>query len=1578
MRTLSIFILLWLFSALSAFAQTADFSADKVAGCDPLVVTFTNKSTGASSYSWDFGDFTSSTLTNPSKVFSGVGTYTVKLTAKSSSGSSSVKTMTITVYPVPAASYTATPLRSCPCSEVNFNNTSKPNAPGAYTSFWSFGDGGTDAANNPKHTYCTPGKYTIGLKVTNSYGCVGSRLDTDKIEILEKPEVTFSASKTNLCKVPDSVEFTAFVSKGVPPYSYSWNFGIAGTSTAASPKIGYALEGSFDVELIVTDLNGCKDTLRRSNYITVQKPRSNFKVPASICAGTELVRFDNRSTPDPISTTWTCSDGGTGAGGTYQRDFWKGGTYTVTMVDNFGPGCIDSFKANFTVYPKPNAVFSYWPIYPCPAPATIHFKNHSRGADSLFWIFGDGTVSKATDPDHIYTKDSVFTVWLIAKSNKGCLDTFRVRDTSYDFPGGYPGRTYNSKNSPIIVRVFDAYLGLTGATRNSCIPDTVQFSSKLFTNVHLPLTADTTKGAFCAPILGYNLPYWPCRERALLSDPYPDDFYDAPDPDIAPPYYYPYKVRTYRWDFGDGSPTSSDSTPVHIYTAEGRYRVKLTVTTDSCTFTDSIWVEAGDKPLASFTVMPDTICKNGVITATRVYGRGLKYFWDWGDTGADEDTSVTMSHRYTSVGTRIITLTAERYGCIDTMTKEIVVNPPSAYFNYKYSCDSPKKISVFDSSIRATSWEWDFGDGATASGKTAVHIYADTGVYRIRLVTRNDSFSCSDTAYRTIHLYYPITDFSVPNACKGDTVKTIWTKPSWVTDYNWSSAGIETRYDTVLKKYYSVFRDTGVFTFTLKVLSDHNCWYTFTKTDVVKIAKPRMKLSGSPLISCFPNKVTIIDSGTNVQGVRNVSRTWYWGDATTTTDTGIKASKSYSAPGSYRVNVVTTDAWGCKDTAYIDIEQRKPKADFVSSVDTYSCIGKKIVFRNTATGTGLTFRWDFGDGNTSTASDPIHSYAALGVYDVTLWVTDATGCKDSIVKKQFIKLVKPVAGFYMNDSTALCPPLFVACVNTSTNAISYLWRFAGGSTSVLKNPTVPYITPGVYPIILVAYDIHGCTDTATGNARLAGYDGAISYGPLSGCAPLTVDFKADVFAASELVWDFADGVTLAKSGVFTTTHTYEQPGAYVPRIVLGDGKGCTSSSKGKDTIKVDGVKARIDMTPACINTPITFSDSSTSYFSAITATEWQLEDGTKLSGRSFKKTYPDKGKHRLRLLSINGNGCRDSIEIEFEVRGLPEIRANDTVICLGDMVALSASGGTSYYWYPDTNLSCAECPRPITNAKVPRKFVVRGTDAYGCSNLDTLDLGIKYKTTLIVSRDEEVCARTPIRLIASGAHQYYWNPETYLDSPRIARPLATADSSILYRIIGVEGACIPDTGFLKLTVFPLPGTDAGADQKVLAGTEVQLQGSSRHGKVYRWEPADRLVCADCAATVARPLFTTNYVLVSTTEHGCVDSDSVRIVIFCDQSQLYLPNTFTPNGDGVNDYFYPQGKGIAYIQTFTVFNRWGQKVFERKGMEANVSQLGWDGNLAGAALGPDTYVYILEATCDNGEPVFLKGDVTLIR
>jgi gliding motility-associated-like protein len=112
--------------------------------------------------------------------------------------------------------------------------------------------------------------------------------------------------------------------------------------------------------------------------------------------------------------------------------------------------------------------------------------------------------------------------------------------------------------------------------------------------------------------------------------------------------------------------------------------------------------------------------------------------------------------------------------------------------------------------------------------------------------------------------------------------------------------------------------------------------------------------------------------------------------------------------------------------------------------------------------------------------------------------------------------------------------------------------------------------------------------------------------------------------------------------------------------------------------------------------------------------------------------------------------------------------------------------------------------------------------------------------------------------------------------------------------------------------------------------------------------------------------------------GCINNAKVTVFVTCNNGNVFLPNAFSPNGDGTNDRFYPRGSGISVIKLMRIFNRWGEVVFEKENFNVNDASAGWDGVFKGLALSPDVYVYTCDVVCQNYEVLSFKGDVTLLK
>ncbi len=241
------------------------FNVNQTAGCSPLTIQFTNTSMNASSYYWDFGNGTFSTLTNPSTIYTTPGTYSIKLIAMSANGhiDSTIATNWITVFPNSISDFHTTNTISCITgNSFSFINTSL----NSVNCFWEFGDGSTTTIQNPTHSYVSPGNYTIKLTSYNSFDCVDTKIIDDYIHVVEKPVAAFTVNDTSASERKQVFNFNSTTSN---VNSWFWKFGNGDISIVENPKYIYNDIGTYTVSLIVRNENGCTDTLIKPNYISI-------------------------------------------------------------------------------------------------------------------------------------------------------------------------------------------------------------------------------------------------------------------------------------------------------------------------------------------------------------------------------------------------------------------------------------------------------------------------------------------------------------------------------------------------------------------------------------------------------------------------------------------------------------------------------------------------------------------------------------------------------------------------------------------------------------------------------------------------------------------------------------------------------------------------------------------------------------------------------------------------------------------------------------------------------------------------------------------------------------------------------------------------------------------------------------------------------------------------------------------------------------------------------------------------------------------------------------------------------------
>ena len=1503
---------LWFFllfiSGFSVSGQTANFTADYTSGCAPLVVHFTNTSTGATSYSWNLGNGTSTAITDPSTSYLDAGTYTVTLIAYNGS-SSSTHTMTIPVYPTPTVDFYADDTSVCPGTAVTFTSTTSSGVAGPLTYIWNFGDGGSSTSASPTHTFPTPGYYNITLAATNSQGCVSSLTKGAYIHVFTPAVVDFGASPAYICNPPGTVNFTNGTT-GTGPFTYTWSFGDGGTSGGTTPSHNYTSSGTYNVKLTVTDGNGCTDSLVKYAYITVGNFTAGFTGPSTACVNTTVV-FDNTSGTHS-SSVWTFGDGGSSTTDTGVHTYTAAGTYTVTLVVYNGL-CYETTAHVITILPGASASFTMSPTNSCPAPATANFTGTVPGGSTVVWKFGDGTSGSGASTTHTYANSGVDTVKMIVTNSSGCIDTIKQ-----------------------VYEIFNLRMDINHDTIPSgCVPLTVVFHCHIWTTV--------------------------------------------PDSTVFHP--YPFPISSYEWNFGDGSGvvTGGGVTATHTYTAVGVYTCSVYIlTANGCRDTAHLTVLVGTPPVASFTAIPTHICAGQGVSFFNNSTGATNYLWFFGDS--TNSTLTDPTHIYNDPGTFTVVLIAYDNGCPDTfkMTNYITVDSPSARIAASYLCNPRNEVIFGDSSLGDDSHLWIFGDGSTSTADDTVHFYSTLTTYTVTLTTFNTHSGCRDTTRAIVDLSRPTITFTATDTavCRDAWIRfTPVVTGDTVLAYYWYRDGVLTDDDTG-KIYTDTFHVRGLHSIMLVITDSHHCLDTLAKTNYVIVAKPIANFTAVPPTGCAPLLVNFTDHSTDVTGTWFTSFAWTFGDGTGTSVTIPTVSHTYTAIGTFGVTEIVTDNIGCKDTLTLPnlITTTKPHAAFYTNT-LHPCVGDIVYFANASTGTIVSSLWMFGDGSTSTTYSPTHIYTSPGTYTIILVVTDANGCTDTAKYVNYIDITRPVAAFTESDSFSICAPLLVNFLNYSTGAISYYWLFGDGNSSTAISPSDLYIAPGYFNVMLIATNAYGCKDTAKEHVSIYGYAGAFTYTPDSGCAPLTVYFHASITDVPSIIWDYGDGSTSSASSTKDTVHIYTIPGGYLPKLILSDNTGCQNSSKGLDTIKVDAVTTGFKTTPACIGETFNFIDTSTSYWSTVTKWSWSFGDTT--NDPSY--VYNAAGTYTVTLHSTDAWGCTATASETVIVYPPPVITATaDTVICVGDAAKLTAYGGVSYTWSPPGTLSCVACNPVYASPAVMTTYTVTGTDMHGCVGADTVRISLITQTNSVGRGDTAICLGTTVSIYDSGATTFTWIPATGLSSSSIANPIADPAVTTTYTVIAQLGSCAPDVNYVTIIVYPLPTVDAGPDQTLIAGSIAQLQATGTDIYTYSWSPDATLNCSTCYNPAASMSVTTTYVVDVTSDHGCKNSDSVTIHLYCNTNQVFIPNSFTPNGDGQNDVFYPRGTGITMIKSFRIYNRWGELIFERDNIAINDASNAWDGSYGTSTPRPDVYVYVIDAICETGEPVFIKGDVTIIK
>ncbi len=1034
------------------------------------------------------------------------------------------------------------------------------------------------------------------------------------------------------------------------------------------------------------------------------------------------------------------------------------------------------------------------------------------------------------------------------------------------------------------------------------------------------------------------------------------------------------------WDFGNGN-TSNLQNPSATFLQPGTYNVKLVV--KNGTQVDSVVkpITVFHLPVVDFLADKPSACFYDTVHFTPNVTPGdapiTDYGWGFGN-GLASSQKVTK-FKYNKTGAYTITLVVQdsnKCSASKTVVDYIHVwDVPTASFTASPNASClPTQLVTFTnhSTGNGLTYTWDLDGTGTVSDENPTHLYHRQKYNASLKVT--DVHGCRSLAVTPIMIAALSADFKASKylVCTGDKVQftntSNFTGNKWFWDFGDSTTSTDQNPEKVYNK-------EGIFDVKFKI-SDGTCKDSANKPNYMNVRQgahlPDVTISSeadSGTKSCHP-PLTVTFHNTTPGAIIGYQWTFGDGNLAITPD----ATNTFTTSGSFTVQLTIVDSAGCKKTGIFPdyVSTSGPAATF----EYYnSCPGAPVKFANTSGGEKAF--WDFGDSTTSSDFSPSHKYAKPGTYMVSLTSTSSIGCVTYGTSKIVIDTVH--VDFTVNQTFSPCPPFVALFKNKTTQkGLKYSWDFGDGYRDTASNPTHIFFYPGVYTVRLLGYNaITGCSDTVikTNLITVQGPTGEFSVYPTSGCTPLNCSFSAKPSANTKTVWsDRGDGKVV--NDTLQYTYTYTDPRIYHPQFVLTDHVGCMVSYP-LDSVWVHEIpQAASTDTSVCAGASASIHLNSNAEFFAWSPSTFTDCDTCK----NAIVTSPDTITYQVTARSKFG--CATNTSFTVNVEPLPKLLPADTInLCKKDTFRLYAGDAQKMRWSPPMFIDDSTAFHPLCAPATSVEYTATGYNQLGCTTQSKVTINLQDKLDIEAPGEIKVCEfdtvqlKTIVNFSSAVGLSYSWSPAGYLNNPGAANPVANMTRhSINFQVIANSGNCVADTATVSVVVVPTPDIEVSSSVQTTPFAEVPLYAASHNDLNYTWISRDSISCTDCRRTMLYPATSQVVYVEGRNEMGCVVRDSVNIQVSnCNANAVFVPNTFTPNGDGVNDRLYLRTDAIANLGYFRVFDQWGELVYETHQLDQ-----GWDGNLNGKPEGTGVYVYVIEGKCQNGNDLFKTGNVTAIR
>lgn len=1521
-----------------------------VSGCQYDSIVFKDNSSGTNitSRKWNIGtDSFSNFGTNFKRYFSDTGLYNIKLQITTTAGCSDSVSGSLNIYAKPSALFTGAHVCLGDTTKLNDISTSPGSNITKWRMFWATGDSSvsTIKPTSLKKKFFAAGAYQNCLLVETNHGCRDTFCQSNMVYKLPKAGLSVSGNCMN-----DTIRFSmGFIrgDTGLNYYIFQNGDGYKDSGqTAGNIQWYYAKKGNFNTSLLLIDSNGCRDSV---NYLlktdTVPVP-SFIYIPQ--CAG-DSVRFTDSSymksgSLQQIQINWGDSVQGIGlALSKIAHVYHTGGYKNIIWKATSSAGCSDSISKTIYVLPKPAAAFTIPNI--C-FKDSVYFKDltslDSGSIVSRLFRFGDGDSTLYTGYNsyaHKYAMPGTYPISLVTISDKGCKDSVAV--------------AFTVNSSPV------AAIGMAS----------------------------------------------PCLNAAtLLTD----------SSSIATG-----KVYKWKWLVSDGS-TDTLSQWNHLFPDTGVYKITLKVESGNlCKDSVSRNIRIYAKPKANFTV--NNVCEYDSIRvlpfSTDPKGAIDSTFWKFSSTDSTGTPgNVSVTHRYPSPGNfQILQIAKSNWGCFDTLQKPISIFPkPISNYTFSNICAYDSLAIQYIFSCRSDTVKnrriyWGNGDSLSLAKDSGIikYSYTSAGNYQLTTILRSNH-ACMDTSSQTVwvhavpqaNIYSPDTEQCFRGNQFTLTDSTIWNFGKYNRTWTWNAdtaAQIQINYNV-----------PGNYNISLLLRSDSGCADT-AQLGIHIWPNPVAAIYIRQDTFCFKgHQCSLTDSSTLLLG--SLTRKIYWGDGQT--DTGLVSNHTYGNYGNKTIQLISFSDQQCTDTALKSvIIFPSPTAGFYTNGN---CPGDSSFMTDTSTMIGSVItktRWDWGDGDSTLGTvapmNRKHLYTSPGVYHIQYSIENASGCSDQYTDSiQIYKI--PVPQLKVQE---VCAYDSLKITDQSTTPGSSFGKsviqWGDGTTDSFSQKNIYkhlYATSGQYPITYKIYSGQGCIDSASTKAWIfpiprAGFAGG------SVCEQQKLLFKdtsnLDSGQIIKRFWDWGDLTNTITSGA-DTSHRWNQHGSYLVTLVVTSDRQCTDTVS--DSVKVHQLPVAVLQTSdTCMNDSLVLRDIGYSYGDPIQYRIWQCGDGNQMfdsSGNlSRKYKYASFGLYTLQLKVITTAGCADSSAAKVYIKPSPYITLIPNEVCLGDSSTLKwstriDSGLVSQYrlnWGDGNYAGFNSGPDSASH------LYLHDSD-YMVSLEVTSDLGCSTK------------AQVPLIVHPLPLAGYSTNKKVgceplavkFFDVSTIKRDSITArrwdfgdgqtdDRKFTQNIYLNEGLYQPKlwvitdagcTDFFEDSVpiivheKPIANFECTYPLSTTLSPEAHFVNTSRSAESWIWHLGDGIISTEKNPYhVYQDTGIFQVMQVAINHYGCKDT-VIKPYQVIPSYTLFLVNSFTPNGDDLNDTWGPDGMPVGFRNyKLSIYNRWGELIFESENPLYR-----WNGNYmnTGKVCASEVYIYRMDFTDYQYRKHNKQGTVLLLR